>query len=109
MIQSHEKPAIEVEKGSKVVVRYNIKETIVTDEMSNDTDTLYTYEEMVFDKGVAKEIRDARVAKAELSLKMNEAQEYLDTTDWHVTRYKETGVEIPAEVLAKRQECRELL
>lgn len=109
MIQSHEKPTIEVEKGSKVVVRYNIKETIITGEMSNDTTTLYTYEEMVFDKGVAKEIRDARVAKAELSLKMKEAQEYLDTTDWYVTRYKETGVEIPAEVLTKRQECRELL
>lgn len=109
MIQSHEKPAIEIEKGTKIVVRYNIKETIAIVEMSNDTATLYTYEEMVFDKGVAKEIRDARVAKAELSLKMNEAHEYLDTTDWYVTRYKENGVEIPAEVLAKRQECRELL
>jgi len=109
MIQSHEKPAREVEKGSKIAVRYNIKETIVTDEMSNDTATLYIYEEMVFDNGVAKEIRDARVSKAELSLKMHEAQEYLDTTDWYVTRHKETGVEIPAEVLAKRQECRALL
>ena len=38
-----------------------------------------------------------------------EAQKYLNDTDWYVTRLTETGVEIPQEVLAKRAECRELL
>ena len=38
-----------------------------------------------------------------------EAQKYLNDTDWFISRYAETGVEIPQEVKDKRQECRELL
>jgi hypothetical protein len=38
-----------------------------------------------------------------------EAQKYLNDTDWYVVRYAEQGVEIPQEVLDKRQECREVL
>jgi hypothetical protein len=38
-----------------------------------------------------------------------EAQKYLNDTDWYVVRYAEQGVEIPQEVLDKRQECREIL
>jgi hypothetical protein len=38
-----------------------------------------------------------------------EAQKYLNDTDWYVTRQAETGVEIPQEVLDKRAECREIL
>jgi hypothetical protein len=41
--------------------------------------------------------------------KKAEAQAYLDSTDWYVTRQAETGVEIPQEVKDKRQECREIL
>lgn len=36
-----------------------------------------------------------------------ELQKYLDDTDWYVTRYSETGVEIPEEVKAERQKARE--
>lgn len=35
-----------------------------------------------------------------------EYQQYLDTTDWYVVRYSETGVEIPEEIRQKRQEAR---
>jgi hypothetical protein len=41
--------------------------------------------------------------------KKAEAQTYLDSTDWYVTRQAETGVEIPPEVKDKRAECREIL
>jgi len=36
----------------------------------------------------------------------DESQAYLDETDWYVIRNSETGVEIPTEVLTKRQESR---
>jgi len=34
------------------------------------------------------------------------AQRYLQSTDWYVIRYLETGVEVPADVTAKRAEAR---
>jgi hypothetical protein len=36
-----------------------------------------------------------------------EALDYLASTDWYVVRYAETGVEVPEEVMKKRQEARE--
>lgn len=53
-------------------------------------------------------IEQAKV-DSELEAKKSEAKAYLDSTDWYVTRNSEVGVEIPDEVVAKRQECRELL
>jgi transcriptional regulator with GAF, ATPase, and Fis domain len=41
--------------------------------------------------------------------KIEENVKYLAETDWYVTRKAETGVEIPQEVLAKRQEAREFI
>ena len=35
-----------------------------------------------------------------------ESRAYLESTDWYVIRYNETGVSIPADVLAKRAEAR---
>lgn len=34
-------------------------------------------------------------------------QKFLNDTDWYVARYAETGVEIPADIKAKRQAARE--
>lgn len=42
----------------------------------------------------------------EIDKKIEELQKYLDETDWYVSRYSETGVEIPEEVKQKRQEAR---
>ena len=39
----------------------------------------------------------------------DENRKYLRDTDWYVTRFAETGVAIPKDVLAKREEARELL
>lgn len=36
-----------------------------------------------------------------------EALSYLASTDWYVIRKQETGAEIPADILAKRQEARD--
>ena len=38
-----------------------------------------------------------------------EAQAYLDSTDWMVTRHAETGRPIPDDVKARRQAARETL
>ena len=38
--------------------------------------------------------------------KSRKAKEYLANTDWYVIRQQETGVEIPEDVLAKRQDAR---
>ena len=44
---------------------------------------------------------------ADNQIRINVLQKYLDDTDWYVSRYSETGVEIPADVKAKRQAARE--
>lgn len=38
-----------------------------------------------------------------------EAQAYLDSTDWYVVRFAETGVPVPVEVTTKRAAARALL
>lgn len=38
-----------------------------------------------------------------------EAKQYLNNTDWYVTRKVETGAAIPEDVIVKRAECRVLL
>jgi len=35
------------------------------------------------------------------------ARQYLNDTDWYVTRFQETGVAIPNDITVKRQEARE--
>lgn len=46
---------------------------------------------------------------AKLAQAKADAQQYLDDTDWYVTRYAETGKPIPEDVTAKRAECRAML
>ena len=44
----------------------------------------------------------------ELQAKTNaEARAYLSSTDWYVTRFAETGISIPADILSARQAARE--
>lgn len=38
--------------------------------------------------------------------KIDKLKDYLDSTDWYVVRFAETGVEIPEEVKDKRAEAR---
>lgn len=46
------------------------------------------------------------VANEALQTKLQEATQYLDSTDWYVTRLTETSKAIPEDVLAKRAEAR---
>lgn len=55
------------------------------------------------------EINEEEIAKQELQAKINEAKEYLASTDWYVTRFTETGKEIPEEVKIKREEARAII
>lgn len=51
-------------------------------------------------------LKDAVAAKVSQELINREAEEYLASTDWMVTRFAETQVEIPEEVKALRQAAR---
>lgn len=50
---------------------------------------------------------EAKAAKQEVA--RSESFAYLDSTDWLVVRHAETGKEIPADVLKKRQAARDVL
>lgn len=52
---------------------------------------------------------DAQIAEQELAKAQAKAAEYLNSTDWYVTRLTETGKAIPEEVLAGRAEARLVL
>lgn len=50
------------------------------------------------------------VQAEELQAQINqEALAYLASTDWYVVRFSETGVDIPDDVKAKRQEARDAI
>jgi hypothetical protein len=51
-----------------------------------------------------EELEAIKLAKAK-----SEAQAYLDATDWYYARLAEIGEEVPAEVVAKRKESRDLI
>ena len=47
--------------------------------------------------------------KLEFVWLQKQAKQYLDDTDWYYIRKIDVGIEVPADVAAKRLECRELL
>tara|TARA_R110000765_G_C18829456_1_gene596723 strand:- start:55 stop:327 length:273 start_codon:yes stop_codon:yes gene_type:complete len=83
--------------------------------LKDDTDNL-TFEGMTIsanagNRHYVQALAEAYAGEAEILsyIESEEAVDYLDyltSTDWYVTRLAETGVEIPAEVLAKRAEAR---
>lgn len=87
-----------------LLVNYDVQEVVKTEEDGTEY-TMYTYAQ----DRLQKEATESDVEKAIAKGMAIMAKEYLGSTDWYVTRNNETGVEVPAEVVAKRQECRELL
>ena len=62
------------------------------------------------EKFIVKDFRtEEEIAQQELQVKLQEAQAYLNSTDWYYARKAETGEEVPVEVVAKRQEAREFI
>lgn len=57
---------------------------------------------VLFDEAI-----DTAKAKAATEAHISELQSYLDSTDWYVVRYADTGEAIPANVKAQRQAARE--
>ena len=47
--------------------------------------------------------------KLEFAWLQKQAKQYLDDTDWYYIRKIDVGIEVPADVAAKRLECREFL
>lgn len=54
-------------------------------------------------------ISDEDLARIELERQINEAKQYLSSTDWLFARLAETGEAVPSDVLAKRGEARDFL
>ncbi|NHC62587.1 hypothetical protein GY634_13430 [Paenalcaligenes suwonensis] len=53
------------------------------------------------------EQKASQAVRAEQERINAEARQYLDSTDWYVTRFRETGAEIPDDVRVKRQAARD--
>ncbi len=56
-----------------------------------------------------EKLREANKKEPEEPSEEIKAQIYLNSTDWYVVRFTETGKPIPDEVTAKRAACRKLL
>ncbi len=56
---------------------------------------------------VTAEEKAEQIAKAEQERINIEARDYLASTDWYVTRWRETGQAVPDEVLLARQAARD--
>jgi hypothetical protein len=54
---------------------------------------------------IVVDIEEEAIAEQEVNNKEN--RKYLSGTDWYITRNTETGVKVPADILTKRQICRE--
>ena len=55
------------------------------------------------------EFTEEELAQQELQVKLQEAQAYLNSTDWYYARKAETGEDVPAEVVEKRLASRKLI
>lgn len=86
MIQSHELPERMVEINGVRKYRVNVKEAV-----REDT-TVYTYDEIEFSIDVPIDICESKVARHESKLESKEAIEYLESTDWVVTKISEATV-----------------
>ena len=85
------------------LVSFDVKELIRLD---NGVEVNYfEYEQIRVDPTFDVESIDKLVAKA----KSVDAQKYLDSTDWYIVRFIDSGVEVPQEIKDKRAEARLLV
>jgi len=102
MISSNIKPNEFIIGTNSAVINYGLVEEVVNEV------TTYSYCTMEY-PATNQVVLDRMKAKLENTADKKEAKRYLADTDWYIARRTETGVEVPAEVLAKRAECREIL
>ncbi len=101
-------------------IEYNGFITDELDTTSSDIEILQTFLErtMVFDsEGDAENLiiqfpnltfDDLIITRTQFEVNVI-SKRYLAETDWYVSRYSETGVPVPADILLKRQEAREAI
>lgn len=99
-VQSGVRPEyIQSIQGVKLV-SFDIKELTRSD---NGVEVSYfEYEQIRVDPTFDVEAIDKLVLKARSA----EAQKYLDSTDWYIVRFMDSGVDVPQEVKDKRAEAR---
>jgi len=51
-------------------------------------------------------LSEEQITETERAVLRRNAKAYLKETDWYVSRYSETGTEIPEEILTKRAQAR---
>jgi hypothetical protein len=90
------------------------------DTASSDAEILQNFLErtMVFDTTVDTEnliiqfpsltFEDLIITRTQFEVNVI-SKRYLAETDWYVSRYSETGVPVPADILLKRQEARDAI
>lgn len=62
-----------------------------------------------FDESKIQPITQEQLATHFAEVQAKDAQKYLDDTDWYVVRKMDTSIDIPAQVVTKRQESRDLI
>jgi hypothetical protein len=67
---------------------------------------MINHETKIADINISLDIKDVEIIYSREETNIN-ARDYLDSTDWYVTRQAETGKAIPEDILTKRQEARD--
>ena len=98
MIADEETKVVSVGIGSDTAFYESIGMTLMEVEQGYDG-TWYV-------AGYAPKKPEEQARKEEIEALIAERQAYLDSTDWYVIRYVDTGVAIPVDVRADRQEAR---
>lgn len=91
------------EETKAAVVGLGTNESFYRSEGMTETEVEKGYDGNWYLEGFAPE-KPQSVIDAE---RIAELQNYLAETDWYAVRFAETGVEVPAEIKAERQEARE--
>jgi hypothetical protein len=109
---------IRVLKDKKVVIIYigipeNKEQAFIDKNPTTDYRIISEIPPSVFQKWKEVDgeivVDEEEQALAEQEVNNKENRKYLSGTDWYITRNTETGVEIPADILTKRQSAREAI
>ena len=63
-------------------------------------------QEWLKDNTPEPEFTEEELAKQELDKQISEAKQYLESTDWYIIRYADSGKEVPSDIKIKREEAR---
>ena len=102
-VESQVRPKEVEELKGRILINFNIIEELR--ELQDGSILMYCYYQEEAPLGAPKDLIDTKILKAKEVL----ALQYLDATDWYVTRFSETGQIIPEDIITLRAEARLLL